>query len=117
MLCVRYMGCTTAVHSGVTRELLSQSCILTDWPVVANVTLWSRMCICGVGGGSGREFLMLFIQLFCETETSENSILKICNYVSYLLLSFTLAIITEVGIFIQRLFFALSCNYLRTLFP
>lgn len=64
------------------------------------MTLWYGMCICGMGAWG---FLMLSIQLFCEPQTSENRILQICNYVRYLFLYFTLVIITEAGIFIQRL--------------
>lgn len=72
--------------------------------------------VCMWDSAGPREFLMFSAQLSCEPQTSENSVLKICNYESYLFLYLTLVIITEVGIFIQR-YFTLSYSYLRTLFP
>lgn len=87
-------------------------CALLGWPVVTNVPLWWRMCGCGTVRGA-REFLMFSAQLSCEPQTSENSVLKICNYASYLFLYLTLVIITKVGIFFYSKVF-LQCHIITS---
>lgn len=63
--------------------------------------------------GGAREFLMFSAQLSCESQTSENSVLKICNYASYLFLYLTLVIITKVGIFFYSKVF-LQCHIITS---
>lgn len=101
-LCIRHTWYPAAVSSSVAcglwavticphRLISCNQCA----PLVGDVCMWDE---------GAWKFLMFSIQHSCEPQTSENSVLKICNYVNYLSLYFTLLIITEVGIFIQRLF-------------